>query len=53
MINYIVGTSGYIVGLRPKTVTFNVRIKVSTNCFKIKSVNFDHIIKHILCLVWF
>jgi hypothetical protein len=48
MINYAVNTSGYIAGFRYKTVTVYARIKVSTNCFKIKSLNFDHIIKYIL-----
>ena len=47
MINYAVNTSGYIAGFRSKTVTVYARIQVSTNCFEMKSLNFDHIIKYI------
>jgi hypothetical protein len=47
MINYIVDASGYITGFRSKTVIVYARIQVSTNCFKMKYLNFDHIIKYI------
>jgi hypothetical protein len=40
-------TSGYIAGFRYKTITVYARVQVSTNCFKMKSLNFDHIIKYI------
>jgi hypothetical protein len=47
MINYVVNTSGYNAGFRSKAVTVYARIQVSTNCFKMKSLNFDRIIKYI------
>jgi hypothetical protein len=46
-MNYAVSIKGYIVDFQSRIVSAYARIQVSTTCFKMESLNSDHIIKYI------